>query len=265
MKKLLPLFLLLLCSSLFAQPQPRNNKALIIDISGQDAEDHIKIVNNSSVDEFVVYAYFYEEKDDFWNFLGVTKVTGKDTTSEIANKVISLEDYKYIAIESNQITNISYTLNCKNDDLYININDCTPTNKSLEKDIYKQYQDVFYYENASKDVLYESLLQKMVGMFGDSRAVIEYKDKALGIIKGRFTKEEMPIWTKVPTSYYIVLTIEIRDGRYKITFSDLTKKDGLGEFALDEDEFPKLVKTFNSIIKSLNTELILNTTSDDDW
>ena len=62
-----------------------------------------------------------------------------------------------------------------------------------------------------------------------------------------------------------MLTIEVRDGRYKITFSDLTKKDGLGEFALDEDEFPKLVKTFNSIIKSLNTELILNTTSDDDW
>lgn len=264
MKKLLPLFLLLLCSSLFAQPQPRNNKALIIDISGQNAEDHIKIVNNSNVDEFVVYAYFYEEKDDFWNFLGVTKVTGKDTTSEIANKVISLEDYKYIALESNQITNISYTLNCKNDDLYININDCTPTNKSLEKDIYKQYQDVFYYENASKDVLYESLLQKMVGMFGDSRAVLQYKDKASGIIKGRFGKKEMT-FSRVPTYYYIVLTIEIRDGRYKITFNDFTIENGYGQSSLDEEDFPKLVKTFNSIIKSLNTELILNTTSDDDW
>jgi hypothetical protein len=254
----------LLCSSLFAQPQPRNNKALIIDISGQNAEDHIKIVNNSNVDEFVVYAYFYEEKDDFWNFLGVTKVTGKDTTSEIANKVISLEDYKYIALESNQITNISYTLNCKNDDLYININDCTPTNKSLEKDIYKQYKDVFYYENASKDVLYESLLQKMVGMFGDSRAVIEYKDKALGIIKGRFSKKEMT-FSRVPTYYYIVLTIEIRDGRYKITFNDFTKENGYGKSSVDEEGFPKLVETFNSIIKSLNTDLISNTTSDDDW
>ena len=69
------------------------------------------------------------------------------------------------------------------------------------------------------DELYRLSMEWMAKTFRSAQDVIQYQDKEEGIIVGKGVV--MIAWAFSPRPTHFTLTIEVRDGRARITFSDI--------------------------------------------
>jgi hypothetical protein len=82
------------------------------------------------------------------------------------------------------------------------------------------YSEVIDVPNVSMSDLYVRANLWFVDAFRSAKSVIEYSDKESGIIKGKYS-----FLTSTGKWWIIsVITVEVRDGRYKITCSDPTQQ-----------------------------------------
>ena len=147
------------------------------------------------------------------------------------------------------------------------------------------YTDVVNVEGKTQDELYISAKSWFVTTFNSSQNVIDLDDKESGIIIG---KGQIPVYTTsmvtAPMGYISFLVkIEIKDGRYRYTFTDLWHSnpgsEGYtpGDLTLDRPGGGLLsmgMKNWNGLKEQANTAIIMmitklkeqmQNTNDDQW
>jgi hypothetical protein len=83
------------------------------------------------------------------------------------------------------------------------------------------YNEVVEVADISQDILYTRANMWFVDAFRSAESVIQFSDKESGVIKGKY------IGDNVMAGIYVckiasTVTVEIRDGRYRISFTDPT-------------------------------------------
>lgn len=278
MKKIITIFLaMLLVSVAFSQqmPEKRIENSIIVDSlvtgNGERAEDNFKITNNSNVDEIYLTIYAWNHKKSIWELACECSLTEKGKTYKKHSKTKKdLDHYRWLSLEADNIDSVKYKLSVKHEDLFIDFFDKdgpenTKNNKSRDSDLSK-YQKVVQFDGFSKEQIYEGILQGCVKVFNKSSYVIEYKDKDTGVIKGKAIYQ--PSWTFSPTTYHYVFTMQVREGRYRITFDELTYDVGTEHVnygPYKEKQYELMIPVFENMISTINDSINQNNSEEEDW
>jgi hypothetical protein len=85
------------------------------------------------------------------------------------------------------------------------------------------YQEVVELDGKSQTEIYNSVLQALATMFNSSKAVIQYQDKDTGKIIGKGNVDVT--YTIIPVTTCFTITIETKDNKMRVTFTDLYVND----------------------------------------
>jgi len=122
------------------------------------------------------------------------------------------------------------------------------------------YSEVVLVEDMSKDTLFTKVNMWFVDAFKSAESVIQYSDKESGVIKGKYVGNT---GTKLILTYNITstITVEVRDGRYRILFDNpfIRAYDGhrlAGEGPVTTQEFAdKVMDDWKNLSESLKTSI----------
>ena len=85
------------------------------------------------------------------------------------------------------------------------------------------YSEIIEVSNATKGELHTKINMWFVDAFRNADSVIQFNDKESGIIKGKYTSVGIFVGSQAAGEYltiYSTITVEIKDGRYKVSFAD---------------------------------------------
>lgn len=129
------------------------------------------------------------------------------------------------------------------------------------------YQQVVEFEGKSKDELFDVTRQNLAIIFVNSNFAIQYQDKDNGTIIANCHDDVKWNFMKAPTDYK--LTINIKDGKMRFSFSDVSFTVTVGMASskgtiVNEKSFNDFKKYADSVIENIKNKTISNI-SDDDW
>ena len=131
-------------------------------------------------------------------------------------------------------------------------------------DTNKQFQKTIENIDLSKSEIFKKTLQWLAKSYNDSKEVIEFKDESSGKIIGRGSGSVVFNLTAIApiiVNIRYTLTIEIKDNRARMTFSNFTSTDIGGGIPMMDNYLklePKLIAAVDDYKKYLNTK-------DEDW
>ena len=218
-------------------------------------KDNVKLVAGPNVRTssiFKITAYNDKTSQDTTSIIYSLEKAGDSEGEEEGSNGQSFKKYTNFDVTCLTGYSYNYSVKCKNNDLIITYDD--PTIPKVQK--------VVQQPGVSKNVIFNGILQGCVRSFNKSTYVIEYKDEASGIIKGKAQYSPQNSWT----TYYYLFTFEARDGRYRATFDDLlftpTPSDKRRNY--DKTACDIMYPIFDSIISDLNTG-IAESNNAEDW
>lgn len=222
--------------SLFDNVIPAKDNAIIIDIDSlsKKPEENIKIINQTRFSNYTFAIYGYKLN----NWLPINIYQRKDFIKVPDSCSISFDfvDYKirYIAVGVSNGIITKYSTAVKHSDLYIyieDIDDKSPLKDSCEMSIDFNFKDKVCTETRrvieatgyNKDEIFDAIMSACVDFFKKSDYVIEYSNKEVGKIKGKYKDPDFNHIDivdgkieKLKNDSYITFTFEIKDNKYRV-------------------------------------------------
>lgn len=118
-----------------------------------------------------------------------------------------------------------------------------------------------------KEEIYDNTLLWMAETFVSSEAVIDLKDRELGVIIGNAVGETERTWLG-STTFRFKLKVEVRDNRYRVSFNNvLLMTDGVGK-PIEQANFKMLEPKARELFAQIDTNLreyLESAKGQDDW
>lgn len=126
-----------------------------------------------------------------------------------------------------------------------------------------KYQKIIEIPGKTQDELYRSANEFFVGVFNSAEQTIQYQDKEEGIIKGKGKFREV-----FSHNYDFIITVEAKDGKVRITFTDMKwgkTGDALADLAMPKwslREYENFCTLADPLIQQLENDYLLINNSD---
>ena len=147
---------------------------------------------------------------------------------------------------------------------------CMPPKLAVPLTKEQMSHQIIFNTDKSKDEVFDVSLEWMAKTFVSSKAVIEYKDKPSGKIigKGYLTMILDAMGMSVPIQYHFTLSIEIKEGRYRLLFENfkggIQKVPMQGIYKTELEQLEKLKIELTELGETLDS-YIKNAQSRKEW
>ncbi len=173
-------------------------------------DDNVRFLNRTNfLLDFVVYGK--REKSSPRELLAYVSVDRRDTQQETTIK--KLDEFKYVYVVPVDASVRFSRIACEHSDMYFYIESATPYGHGGRTSV---YQSVVQRDGASRSDVYEGIFRTLSRGVGNTQFYIEENDKVQGLVSG------WGVWTKSRGEIYkFGFRFEVKDGRYRVTFSDI--------------------------------------------
>ncbi len=260
MKKILLGFIIFLSSICYAGQLQYSNNDNIVEIQNINSsgkvlcKDGVRFLNNTKEKLlFEVYGITSNNKKEF-----VVAVVVNRNDTKLVYPDSSLKNYEKFSVYCVNGKAEYEKITSEHNDLYIYIKSAVVT-KSIGDDI-SIYQEIIQCNGFDKATIYDWVLQACVVIFNKSTYTMEFKDKDLGVIKGKscYTEDS---FLSGNIRYNFAYTFEIKDNRLRLTFDELSIGN---RYKINEDNYDEMVARFRYVIFVMN-ENIDKQKNKNDW
>ncbi|MDR1785686.1 MAG: DUF4468 domain-containing protein [Spirochaetaceae bacterium] len=129
-----------------------------------------------------------------------------------------------------------------------------------------KYDEIIEVPDISADDLFTKVNLWMVDQFNNADSVIQYSDKAAGVLKGKYSFSGDPIMGGLGGRlvYFSTLTIEVKSGKCRVSFADpvYDSYDGKGQkyasgaYLRTQSQVDEVIARWQELVGSLKQNLL---------